>query len=79
VLIVDNLRMAHVGMPGFGERELRALITNPVRMSYQQEGRGLLRPARADDSACLGERIEDFRAARRSSTPVPDQALVQGP
>jgi alpha-ketoglutarate-dependent taurine dioxygenase len=30
VLIVDNLKMAHAGMPGCGSRDLKAIICNPV-------------------------------------------------
>jgi hypothetical protein len=30
VMLLDNLRVAHTGMPGFGPRELRALLLNPI-------------------------------------------------
>jgi alpha-ketoglutarate-dependent taurine dioxygenase len=41
VLIVDNVKMAHCGMPGIGRRTLRALIGNPIRMRYDPEGPGV--------------------------------------
>jgi alpha-ketoglutarate-dependent taurine dioxygenase len=41
VLIVDNVKMAHCGMPGFGPRVLRALIGNPIRMPYAPGGLGI--------------------------------------
>lgn len=41
VLIVDNLKMAHSGMPGSGARTLRVLICNPIRMRYDSQGPGI--------------------------------------
>jgi hypothetical protein len=41
VLIVDNLKMAHSGMPGSGARTLRVLICNPIRMRYDSKGPGI--------------------------------------
>jgi len=41
VLIVDNLKMAHSGMPGSGARTLRVLICNPIRMRYDSKGPGV--------------------------------------
>src|SRR5262249_1829559 len=31
MLLIDNLKLAHEGMPGFGPRELAVLIANPLR------------------------------------------------
>jgi len=36
VLLIDSLRMAHSGMPGFGKRILRAIISNPVPMKFSK-------------------------------------------
>jgi alpha-ketoglutarate-dependent taurine dioxygenase len=41
LLIIDNLKMAHAGMPGFGPRTLRALICNPIRMRYDRDASGV--------------------------------------
>ena len=41
MLIVDNLKMAHSGMPGSGARTLRVLICNPIRMRYDSKGPGV--------------------------------------
>ena len=41
LLIVDNLKMAHSGMPGSGARTLRVLICNPIRMRYDSRGPGI--------------------------------------
>src|SRR5262249_55050526 len=35
VLILDNLQVLHAGMPGFGARELRVMICNPIPLSFQ--------------------------------------------
>lgn len=34
ILLVDNRKVAHAGMPGSGSRLVRALITNPLEMKY---------------------------------------------
>jgi alpha-ketoglutarate-dependent taurine dioxygenase len=41
VLLVDNLKMAHSGMPGLGARTLRAMICNPLRMRCDAAAPGL--------------------------------------
>ena len=41
LLIVDNLKMAHSGMPGSGARTLRVLLCNPIRMRYDSKGPGV--------------------------------------
>ena len=33
ILIFDNLQMLHAGMPGFGARELRVIMCNPIPMA----------------------------------------------
>lgn len=34
ILLVDNKKVAHAGMPGAGPRLVRAMISNPIDMSY---------------------------------------------
>ncbi len=34
ILLVDNRKVAHAGMPGAGPRQVRALISNPLHMKY---------------------------------------------
>lgn len=41
ILLVDNLRMAHAGMPGFGSRTIRAIIANPVSIMNQKFDEGM--------------------------------------
>ena len=40
ILLVDNKKVMHAGMPGAGPRLIRAMIANPIEMqySYQQDG-----------------------------------------
>lgn len=34
ILLVDNKKIAHAGMPGAGPRLIRAMISNPINMKY---------------------------------------------
>lgn len=40
ILLVDNTKVAHAGMPGSGPRLVRAMICNPLEMSYKFEEPG---------------------------------------
>lgn len=40
ILIVDNRKVAHTGMPGSGPRIVRALIANPLEMKYSSAQSG---------------------------------------
>jgi len=42
ILLVDNRKVAHTGMPGSGPRLVRALISNPLQMAYSQDQSGCL-------------------------------------
>jgi len=42
VLIVDNRKVAHAGMPGAGPRVIRAMIGNPLEMKYSHSASGHL-------------------------------------
>ncbi|MFC5490339.1 TauD/TfdA family dioxygenase [Dokdonella soli] len=64
VLVIDNLKMEHTGMPGFGKRELRAMICNPTSMTRSAEGAGLCSPPANDFRECLGEQL--IRLKRKS-------------
>lgn len=41
ILIIDNIKMAHAGMPGLGYRELRVLLCSPMALDYSQCASGL--------------------------------------
>ena len=40
ILLVDNRKVVHTGMPGAGPRLVRALICNPLQMKYSHEQPG---------------------------------------
>lgn len=40
ILLVDNRKVAHAGMPGAGPRLVRALISNPLEMGYSSTQSG---------------------------------------
>lgn len=42
ILLVDNRKVAHTGMPGEGARTVRALIANPLQMKYSIDQPGTL-------------------------------------
>lgn len=42
ILLVDNRKVAHAGMPGSGPRLIRALISNPLEMKYSEAEAGWL-------------------------------------
>lgn len=42
IILVDNRKVVHTGMPGSGPRLVRALISNPLQMKYSQAQSGCL-------------------------------------
>lgn len=42
VLLIDNRKVMHAGMPGQGPRLIRAMICNPIDMSYMPLGPGCI-------------------------------------
>lgn len=42
ILLVDNRKVAHAGMPGAGPRTIRAMICNPLNMRYSNNQLGLM-------------------------------------
>jgi hypothetical protein len=42
ILLVDNLKVVHAGMPGSGARLVRALIGNPIGVTYTPDASGVL-------------------------------------
>ena len=41
ILLVDNRKVVHAGMPGAGDRLVRAMICNPMDMNYSHEENGV--------------------------------------
>ncbi|EHL30786.1 TauD/TfdA family dioxygenase [Legionella drancourtii] len=56
ILLIDNKKVMHAGMPGKGPRLIRAMIGNPIEMSYTETSSGCIdAKERATESigACL--------------------------
>jgi alpha-ketoglutarate-dependent taurine dioxygenase len=70
ILIVDNLKMAHAGMPGLGPRDLKALICNAVSVPYMREARGLYEVRADSRHQTLGERLVSL-SGRKSEVERP--------
>ena len=56
ILIIDNLKMAHAGLPGRGERKLPFLLCNPVVLDYSRDASGIQLLAK-DRAQSLGEQL----------------------
>jgi hypothetical protein len=56
ILIIDNLKMAHAGLPGRGERKLPFLLCNPVVLDYSRDALGIQLLAK-DRARSLGEQL----------------------
>jgi len=61
ILLIDNLKMAHAGMPGFGPRNLKALICNCVPLPCARESSGLYAPRPEDIQEPLGAQLVAYR------------------
>jgi hypothetical protein len=68
LLIVDNLQMHHAGMPGFGPRDIKVMLSNPIAVTPR--GSAGVRHLTADEAfSSLHERLSEF-ARRRPSQSV---------
>jgi hypothetical protein len=59
LLILDNLQMAHTGMPGWGPRELRVMLCNSVRFPFKAE-RGVARVDTASGALSIHDRLNQL-------------------
>lgn len=67
VLVVDNLQIAHTGLPGLGPRLLRVLLTNPMRMDLSMTSPGRQTPVDDPGHRSLGELFRQGDACERRS------------
>jgi alpha-ketoglutarate-dependent taurine dioxygenase len=73
ILIVDNLKMAHSGMAGFGARELRALICNPIALPRAKDACGLyVAPLQEETPDTLGAQIDLLKQTITLTDGAPD-------
>ena len=54
ILLIDNRKVMHAGMPGKGKRLIRALISNPIAMDYAFKETGIL-DAKERTTSSIGE------------------------
>jgi len=66
VLIIDNLKMAHEGMPGRGHRVIRALVANPVKFPLNSSVSGPVEVELTHDWFGFGRQLEQFKKRRSS-------------
>lgn len=63
ILLIDNLQIAHAGMPGktskMYPRDIRAMMCNPLKLTYTKESQGL-QSANSLSPATLGEMLSDL-------------------
>lgn len=52
VLLIDNKKVMHAGMPGKGDRVIRAMISNPILMDYSFKEPGIIQAEERSD--CIG-------------------------
>ncbi len=67
ILVVDNLQIAHTGLPGLGPRLLRVLLTNPMRMDLSMTSPGRQTPVDDPSQPSLGELFRQGDACERRS------------
>ncbi|MDQ6814266.1 MAG: TauD/TfdA family dioxygenase [Bacteroidota bacterium] len=58
ILLIDNLQMAHGGMPGFGPRTIRAMLCNPLEMDISASAPGRQSLTKNNNYQSLAERFE---------------------
>lgn len=66
VLIFDNLQMLHTGLPGWGARELRVILCNPIKLPYSP-GPGLVEVSPESPHESLDGRLRAAYGPRASS------------
>jgi alpha-ketoglutarate-dependent taurine dioxygenase len=49
-IIIDNLKLAHAGMPGLGSRIIKVLMCNPLNMTYGKNSSGLYKAEEAAET-----------------------------
>jgi alpha-ketoglutarate-dependent taurine dioxygenase len=66
VLLIDNLQVHHAGMPGFGPRDIKVIMGNPVPLGHAAEG--VLHVKMDDDYRTVHDRLVEFARRTQSSS-----------
>jgi alpha-ketoglutarate-dependent taurine dioxygenase len=72
VLVLDNLQTLHAGMPGYGPRELRVMMLNPVPITFPVEMPMIRVPASSGIHEPFSVRVERLRGNEEA----PSQKVV---
>lgn len=72
ILLIDNKKVAHAGMPGSGPRLIRAMICNPLEMNYS-----LLDSGHITCKERVGESIGHFMASNSDSSIAIDSSIEE--
>lgn len=67
ILLVDNRKVMHAGMPGTGKRIIRAMIANPLAMQYSCKA-----PGKIDCRERAGETVGFYMASGESEQIIVD-------
>jgi alpha-ketoglutarate-dependent taurine dioxygenase len=73
ILLIDNKKVMHAGMPGKGERVIRAMISNPVAMNYTHKEAGVL-PAKERITPAVGESLLTVNVTKETSHHVSESS-----
>lgn len=66
VLLIDNLQVHHAGMPGFGPRDIKVIMGNPVPLG--RTGEGLLQVKMDDGYRSVHDRLAEVARRTQSSS-----------
>jgi alpha-ketoglutarate-dependent taurine dioxygenase len=73
ILLVDNLQVAHAGMPGKTSknfpRTIRAMLCNPLKLSYSKTAPGL-QPAKDSLDETLGAVMQNLHSVSKTTEPT---------
>jgi alpha-ketoglutarate-dependent taurine dioxygenase len=65
ILIVDNLQMHHAGMPGFGPRNIKVIMGNPISIGAAAGSSGVARPGIDETYRPLHDRLVQYADQKR--------------
>lgn len=72
ILLVDNRKVMHAGMPGAGPRVVRAIIGNPLEMSYSYSKPGLI-DCTSRTTETIGASLFSARTSRMEQAVVEEE------
>lgn len=75
IMLVDNRKVVHAGMPGGGQRKIRAMICNPLDMGYHFNISGLINCKERNTDTIgyymTGKKLEEKKTPAQADSEVP--------